>query len=100
LEVSERLFTALELLLLVVVVVTLIDDGTLDNAFGFPWILLWLAALAGMLPALGDLTIRRFRATPGGAVAVARVPAWVIGPTVVLLGVLALRAWVIFTAQH
>jgi formate-dependent nitrite reductase membrane component NrfD len=101
LEVSERLFTVLELLLLVVVLLTLIDDGTLGKALSFPWLLLWLAALAGMLPALGDLAVRRFRATPsGGAVAVGRVSALVVAPTLVLLGVLALRAWVIFTAQH
>jgi formate-dependent nitrite reductase membrane component NrfD len=100
LEVSERLFTLLELVLLVVVLLTLIDDGTLDKALGFPWVLLWLAALAGMLPALGDLAVRRFRATSAGGLAVARVPAWALGPVVVLLGVLALRAWVIFTAQH
>jgi formate-dependent nitrite reductase membrane component NrfD len=99
LEISERLFTALELLLLVVVLLTLIDDGTLGKALGFPWLLLWLAALAGMLPALGDLALRRFRATPGGAVTAGRVPTWALAPTLVLLGVLALRAWVIFTAQ-
>jgi polysulfide reductase chain C len=100
LELSEALFTLLELLLLVVVLLTLIDDGTLGKALSFPWLLLWLAALAGMVPALGDLAARRFRATPGGAVAAWRVPAWVVAPTLVLLGVLALRAWVIFTAQH
>jgi formate-dependent nitrite reductase membrane component NrfD len=100
LEVSERLFTLLELVLLVVVLLTLIDDGSLGKALGFPWLLLWLAALVGMLPALGDLAVRGFRATSGGVVTVGRVPAWVVAPTLVLLGVLALRAWVIFTAQH
>jgi formate-dependent nitrite reductase membrane component NrfD len=100
LELSERLFTVLELLLLVVVLLTLIDDGSLGEALSFPWLLLWLAALAGMLPALGDLTVRRFRSTPDGAVVAGRVPAWLVAPTLVLVGVLALRAWVIFTAQH
>jgi polysulfide reductase chain C len=100
LESSEALFTVLELVLLVLVLLTLIDDGTLGKALSFPWLLLWLAALAGMLPALGGLTGRRFRATSGGAVAAARLQAWALGPTLVLLGVLALRAWVIFTAQH
>jgi hypothetical protein len=57
-------------------------------------------ALAGMLPGLGDLAVRRFRPTPGGAVAAGRVPAWLLAPTLVLVGVLALRAWVIFTAQR
>jgi formate-dependent nitrite reductase membrane component NrfD len=98
LEVSERIFTALELVLLVVVFLTLIDDGTLGKALDFPWILLWLVALAGMLPGLRDLAVRRFRATPGGAVVAGRVPVWAAA-WLVLAGVLALRAAVIFSAQ-
>jgi formate-dependent nitrite reductase membrane component NrfD len=99
LERSEHIFTALELVLLVVVVLTLIDDGTLGDAFGFPWILLWLVALAGMLPGLRGLAGDRARVTSRGAVAVERVPAWLIAPSLVLVGVLALRAAVIFSAQ-
>jgi formate-dependent nitrite reductase membrane component NrfD len=98
LEVSERIFTALELVLLVVVFLTLIDDGTLGKALDFPWILLWLVALAGMLPGLRDLAVRRFSATPGGAVVAGRVPVWAAA-WLVLAGVLALRAAVIFSAQ-
>ncbi|NUR78120.1 MAG: polysulfide reductase NrfD [Thermoleophilia bacterium] len=100
LELSERLFTVLELVLLVIVLLTLIDDGTLGKALSFPWVLLWLAALVGMLPALAGLTARRFRVGSGGTLAAGRVQALVLGPTLVLLGVLALRAWVIFAAQH
>jgi formate-dependent nitrite reductase membrane component NrfD len=99
LEICERLFTVLELLLVVVLVLTLIDDGTLDTAFGFPWLLLWLVALAGMLPGLRGLVAGRLRVTPGGAVAVDRVSAWAAAPALVLIGVLALRAAVIFSAQ-
>jgi len=103
LEISERLFTALELLLLVVVILTLIDDGTLDKAFAFPWLLLWLVALAGMLAGLRDLVVRGLRVTTEGAVAAERAPAWaaawVSAPTLVLIGVLALRAAVIFSGQ-
>jgi formate-dependent nitrite reductase membrane component NrfD len=99
LEISERLFTALELLLLVVFVLTLVDDGTLDQAFGFPWLLLWLVALAGMLPGLRDLVGDRLRVTAGGTVAVERASVWVAAPWLVLVGVLALRAAVIFSAQ-
>src|SRR6266508_5610916 len=36
----ERLFTLLELALIVLFALTLIPDGTLGDAFGFPWILL------------------------------------------------------------
>jgi formate-dependent nitrite reductase membrane component NrfD len=99
LEIGERLFTALEALLLVVFVLTLVDDGTLDQAFGFPWLLLWLVALAGMLPGLRGLVGERLRVTPGGAVAVERAAVWVAAPWLVLVGVLALRAAVIFSAQ-
>ena len=100
LELSERVFTVLELVLLVIVLLTLIDDGTLGKALSFPWLLLWLAALVGMVPALAGLSARRFRVTPGGALANGRLQMAVLGPTLVLLGVLALRAWVIFVAQH
>jgi formate-dependent nitrite reductase membrane component NrfD len=99
LERFEGVFTVIELLLLVIVVLTLIDDGTLGDAFGFPWILLWLVALAGMLPGLSSLAGDRFRVTPRGAVAAGRAAAWVVAPTLVLIGVLALRAAVIFSAQ-
>jgi formate-dependent nitrite reductase membrane component NrfD len=100
LERSEHIFTALELLLVVVVALTLIDDGTLGDAFGFPWILLWLVALAGMLPGLARLAGERIGVTRRGAVAaVERAPAWVLAPSLVLVGVLALRAAVIFSAQ-
>jgi polysulfide reductase chain C len=90
LEIGARLFAALELLLLVVFVVTLIDDGTLDTAFGFPWLLLWLVAVAGMAPGLRDLAIDGVRI---------RARVWALAPWLVLAGVLALRAAVIFSAQ-
>jgi len=98
LEIGGRLFAALELLLLVVVLLTLIDDGTLDTALDLPWIPLWLLALAGMLPALRDLAVGGLRPTAGGAVAAVRAPAWAV-PALVLVGVLALRAAFIFSGQ-
>jgi polysulfide reductase chain C len=100
LERSERVFTVLELLLLIVVLLTLIDDGSLGKALSFPWLLLWLGALVGMASSLGDLAVRRWRPMQGGGLAAVRTPMWALAPTLVLLGVLALRAWVIFTAQH
>jgi formate-dependent nitrite reductase membrane component NrfD len=99
LEVAERFFSGLELLLLAVVVLTLIGDGTLDEAFDLPWIPLWLLALIGMLPGLGGLAMSGLRVTPGGALTVARAPALTVAPALVLVGVLALRAAVIFSAQ-
>jgi formate-dependent nitrite reductase membrane component NrfD len=79
---GERYFVVLELALVAALVVTLIQAGTAGRAFGFPWILLWLlAAFAG---ALGWL--RRRRET-------------LFMTVLILVGVLALRAAVIFSAQ-
>ena len=99
LHLGERIFAALELVLLVVLVLTLIGNRTLDEAFDLPWIPLWLLALAGMLPGLWGLASNRLRVTPAGAMEAARAQAWVVVPAVVLVGVLALRAAVIFSAQ-
>jgi formate-dependent nitrite reductase membrane component NrfD len=99
LELSERLFAALELVLLVVLLLTLIGDGTLDQALDLPWIPLWLLALAGMLPGLRGLAANRLRVTAGGALAIGRAQVRAVEPALVLVGVLALRAAVIFSAQ-
>jgi polysulfide reductase chain C len=99
LELCERVFAALELLLLLVLVLTLIDDGALDEAFDLPWIPLWLLALAGMLPGLSGLAASRLRVTGGGTLVAERTAALVAAPALVLVGVLALRAAVIFSAQ-
>jgi polysulfide reductase chain C len=99
LEVGERLFAALELVLLCVLVLTLIDDGTLDEAFDAPWIPLWLIALAGMLPGLSALAGRGLSVSAGGAATVERAKASTLTPVLILAGVLALRAAVIFSAQ-
>jgi polysulfide reductase chain C len=99
LEIGERLFTVLELALLVALLLTLLGDGTLDTALAFPWLLLWLVALAGMLPGLAGLAAGGLRATPAGHAASGRALAWAAAPSLVLIGVLALRAAVIFSAQ-
>jgi formate-dependent nitrite reductase membrane component NrfD len=99
LELSERLWTLLELALLVVFVLTLVPTGALDDAFGFPWILLWLVAFAGMLPGLRGLLGSRLAVTGEGAVVAQPAAAAVAVPGLVLLGVLALRAAVILSAQ-
>jgi formate-dependent nitrite reductase membrane component NrfD len=97
---SERLFQALELLLIVVFVVTLIPTGALGRAFGFPWFVLWAVVAIGLLAGLRGPGSTRSEITSGGVVAVPRSAAAVIVPvTLVLIGVLALRAAIIFSAQ-
>ncbi len=104
LTLSERLFALLELALIVVFALTLIPAGTIGDAFGFPWILLWLVAFAGLVPGLGGLATRRLAVAADGVagqgtVAVPSGLASVAVSGLVLIGVLALRAAVIFAAQ-
>jgi formate-dependent nitrite reductase membrane component NrfD len=99
---AERFFVLLELLLIAAFVATLIPAGTLGHAFRYPWALLWVVAIAGLLPAL-------FRREPrptgtdgtGAGAAAARAVAapGLLVTLVVLIGVLALRAAVIFSGQ-
>jgi formate-dependent nitrite reductase membrane component NrfD len=98
-ELFERLFTLLELALIVLFVLTLIPAGTLDEAFGFPWILLWLVAFAGLVPGLRGLLTARLAVTAEGTVVAQPALAAATMPGLVLLGVLALRAAVILSAQ-
>jgi formate-dependent nitrite reductase membrane component NrfD len=100
---SERLFQVLELALIGVFVVTLIPAGAsaLNRAFGFPWYLLWAVAFLGVAAGLRIPGAARPRVATAGAVAVRTARAAITAPSValVLIGVLALRAAVIFSAQ-
>jgi formate-dependent nitrite reductase membrane component NrfD len=105
LTLSERLFALLELALVVAFALTLITPGTIGDAFGFPWILLWLVAFAGLVPGLGALATRRLALAGEGITGQASVAAAQSAlaaaavPGLILIGVLALRAAVIFSAQ-
>ncbi len=97
---GERLFVALELLLIIAFVLTLIPAGTLAHAFRYPWVLLWLVALASLLPALRRPVTKPASTGGGDAVAAPAVASsGLILTVLVLVGVLALRAAVIFSAQ-
>ena len=63
---SERVYAALEFALIVLFALTLIPAGALATAFGFPWILLWLVALAGLAAGIGGLLTARHAVTPDG----------------------------------
>jgi formate-dependent nitrite reductase membrane component NrfD len=103
LDAAERLYAVLELLLIVVFALTLIPEGTLDQVFGFPWALLWLVALAGLVPPLGGLFSPRLAFAggtgAGGTVAVPITQPAVAASSLVLIGTFALRAAVIFSIQ-
>ena len=102
LAVSERLYGILELALIGIFVLTLIPAGTLDLAFGFPWLLLWIVALVGLIPSIGGLVSSGQAVTPEGAtvpVHSASATRALVTSGLVLLGVIALRAAVIFSIQ-
>ncbi|MFC4113337.1 NrfD/PsrC family molybdoenzyme membrane anchor subunit [Nonomuraea zeae] len=94
LSVSERLYSLLELALIVAFAVTLAAAGTQGMVFGLPWLLLWLVVLAGLAPGLYGLVTERLSA--GGAAALRHS---LLAPLLVLAGVLALRAAVLFSVQ-
>src|SRR5436853_1369036 len=83
---AEGYFALLELVLIVAFLVTLAPAGTLARVIAGPWIILWAVVAVGLVLPLSELV--------GRAPAVSGVTA-----LVVLIGVLALRAVVIFSAQ-
>jgi formate-dependent nitrite reductase membrane component NrfD len=95
---GEHYFQILELALIAVFAVTLIPTGTLTRAFGPPWFVLWAVALlgivAGMAARPGPSTV-----DGGGAVAARSVRVSPLIMLLVLAGVLAMRAAIIFSAQ-
>jgi polysulfide reductase chain C len=87
LEAADRYFVILETILIVVFLVTLAIAGTIGKVLGV-WIVLWLVVVIGL--ALPLVTTRWDAARRWPPVA---------APLLALLGVLALRALVIFSAQ-
>lgn len=85
LEMADRNFAALEAVLIVLFLVSLAVAGTIGRLLGV-WLVLWLVVLLGLA---APFVVRGART--GG------MP--VVAPLVALLGVLALRALVIFGAQ-
>jgi formate-dependent nitrite reductase membrane component NrfD len=99
---SERLYAIIELVMMVIFAITLLPAGALDTAFGLPWTLLWLVALAGVVTAIVGLSAGRLAATSEGVAMSVQSVSVVRSATmtgVVLLGVLALRAAVLFSIQ-
>jgi hypothetical protein len=89
----------LEIVLIVAFVLLLIQPGALKAAFAFPWLILWIVAFVSFLPGLFGATSSRRTVSADGTATVkeARAVGWV--SLLVLVGVLALRAAIIFSAQ-
>jgi formate-dependent nitrite reductase membrane component NrfD len=94
---ADGYFSALELVLMIVFFVTIGAAGTLDREL--PWLPLWAIAVVGVAASLVEARGHmRMQPAGGGTVAGIRVDTLVVS-VLVLIGVLALRAAVIFSAQ-
>ncbi len=97
---ADGYFALLEAAFLVVLFVTLAFAGQLTRALAPPWIALWALAVLSLVPPVagrlgGELTV-----TGGGAAAITRVQvATGAGAVLVLVGVVALRSAVLWSAQ-
>jgi len=87
LAVADRAFVILEAVLLVLFLATVVIAGSAAKLFSPAWLILWLLVIAGILAPL--VNSRRVSAAFSGFAA----------PLLVLVGVLALRAVVILSAQ-
>jgi formate-dependent nitrite reductase membrane component NrfD len=87
LEAADRYFVILETVLIVVFLITLAIAGTIGKVLGV-WIVLWLVVIIGLAVPIVMLRWDAARRWPP-----------VAAPILALLGVLALRALVIFSAQ-
>ena len=87
LEAADRYFVILETILIVVFLITLAIAGTIGKVLGI-WIVLWLVVIIGLAAPIAMVTRGAARRWPP-----------VAAPIIALLGVLALRALVIFSAQ-
>ena len=97
---SESYFALLELAFIAVLFVTLGFAGQLTRTLSTPWFVLWIVAILGLLPALAGrfgsgLTVSATGEASLGRVGVTANTAAIIA----LVGVLALRAAVLWSAQ-
>jgi formate-dependent nitrite reductase membrane component NrfD len=97
---ADGYFVLLELAFVVVFFVSLAFAGELTRAIGAPWFLLWLIAILSLVPPLSARFAGGSSLRAGGSAALSRVAASpAIASVMVLVGVLCLRAAVIWSAQ-
>jgi formate-dependent nitrite reductase membrane component NrfD len=95
---ADGYFSALELALVIVFFITVGAAGTLPRLL--PWLALWALAVVGIAAALVEARGHMRTQASGGSAVISRVRLdTVVVSLLVLLGVLALRAAVIFSAQ-
>jgi formate-dependent nitrite reductase membrane component NrfD len=87
---ADGYFAAIEVLFIVVFWVTLASAHRLGTVFDDGWVVLWIVVLVSLLPALAGLVTRAARALR---------TSWPPVAALMILGVLALRAVVIFSPQ-
>ena len=97
---ADGYFALLELGFLVVLFATLAPAGQLLRAVAPPWFILWAVAVLALLPPLALRVRPGWAVSPGGTAALTRAGA-VSGAAavLVLVGVLALRAAVLWSGQ-
>jgi polysulfide reductase chain C len=96
---GEQWFQILELALIVAFTITIFQAGAVGTAFALPWLLLWVFVLISLIPGIGGFGLPHAVGPSGRGDAGALSAGTAVLPWLVLLGVLALRAAVIFSAQ-
>jgi len=97
---ADGYFALLELAFIAATWVSLAFAGQLAMALGAPWFLLWIVAILGLVPPLAGRFGSGLTVSGSGTAAMARVGiSATAGSIIVLVGVLALRAAVIWSAQ-
>ncbi len=95
---ADGYFAVMEIVLIVLFFITLGAAGTLPRVLAMPWLILWLIVVVSLVPPLMGLAGGR-QAGPAGGMAAGASGSGMATAALVLVGILALRAVVIFSAQ-
>ena len=97
---ADGYFVLLELAFIAVLFITVGFAGQLLRAVGAPWFVLWIVALLSLLPPLASRFGGGLTVSPAGTATLTRMGISTnVAAAIVLVGVLALRAAVIWSAQ-
>jgi formate-dependent nitrite reductase membrane component NrfD len=97
---ADAYFALLEVGFVALVLVTLALAGQLATALALPWLILWLVAVLSLLLPLAGRFAGGLVVGPGGTAALRRVGVSAeVAALIVLVGVVALRAAVLWSAQ-